>query len=184
MATDHLEVGAYALIGNVLPGGNQTFGLGTRVTDTALDATYQFIVDPGRVTSDMLSAHGTYIHEDGNIDPSAPSGLFATLHHTLDTMRFDVSWSFAATVTPTVQYFRTTGTADPGFWSTPNGSPNSEGMIFEVAYVPFGKPDTPFRTLNVRFALQYVDYLTFNGTSANARDNNNFYLSAWTALRF
>jgi hypothetical protein len=180
----HLEVGAYALTGNVLPGGNQTFGLGTRVTDTALDATYQFIVDPGRVKSDMLSAHGTYIHEDGNIDPSASPGLFATLHHTLDTMRFDVSWSFAATVTPTVQYFRTTGTADPGFWSTPSGSPNSEGMIFEVAYVPFGKPDTPFRTLNVRFALQYVDYLTFNGTSANARDNNNFYLSAWTALRF
>ena len=78
--------------------------------------------------------------------------------------------SFAATVTPTVQYFRTRGTTDPGFWSTPNGSPNSEGMIFEVAYVPFGKPDTPFRT--------------FNGTSANARDNNNLYLSASTALTF
>jgi hypothetical protein len=180
----HLEVGAYAMTGSVLPGGNQTFGLGTRVTDTALDATYQFIVDPGKVTSDMLSAHGTYIHEDGSIDPNAPAGLFATLHHRLDTLRFDVSLSFAATVTPTVQYFRTSGTTDPGFWNTPNGRPNSEGMIFEVAYVPFGKPDTPFRTLNVRLALQYVDYFAFNGTSVNARDNNNFYLSAWTALKF
>ena len=168
----HLEVGAYALTGSVLPGANQTFGLGTRVTDTALDATYQLILDPGKVTSDMLSAHGTYIHEDGSIDPNAPAGLFGTLHHRLDTLRFDVSLSFAATVTPTVQYFRTRGTTDPGFWSTPNGSPNSEGMIFEVAYVPFGKPDTPFRTLNVRLALQYVDYFTFNGTSADARDNN------------
>jgi len=168
----------------VLPGGNRTFGFGTRVTDTALDATYQFILDPAKVTSHILSAHGTYIHEDGSIDPNAPPGLFGTLHHTLDTVRFDVSLSFAATVTPTVQYFRTTGTTDPGFWSTPTGSPNSEGMIFEVAYVPFGKPDTPFRTLNVRLALQYVDYLTFNGTSAGARDNNNFYLSVWTALRF
>ena len=92
--------------------------------------------------------------------------------------------SFAATVTPTVQYFRTSGTNDPGFWSTSNGSPNSEGMIFEVAYVPFGKPDTPFRTLNVRLALQYVDYFTFNGTSADARDNNNLYLSTSTALKF
>jgi hypothetical protein len=36
---------------------------------------------------------------------------------------------------------------------------------------------------NVRLALQYVDYFTFNSTSANARDNNNLYLSASTALK-
>jgi hypothetical protein len=36
-------------------------------------------------------------------------------------MRFDVSYSLAATVTPSVQYFRTTGTADAGYWSSPTG---------------------------------------------------------------
>ncbi len=179
----HIELGAYGLTGNVVPGGNQTFGLGTRVTDTALDATYQLIVDPAHVTSDMISAHATYIHEVGNIDPSAPQGLFGTFQHTLDTLRADVSVSFAATVTPTVQYFRTTGTADAAFWGTPNGSPNAEGMIFELAYVPFGKPESKFNTLNLRFAVQYVDYLVFDGTSASARDNNNFYFSIWTALK-
>jgi len=180
----HFEVGAYGMTGTVVPGGNQTFGFGTRVTDTALDANYQFIVDPNHVTSNMISAHATYIHEVGNIDPTAPPGLFGTFQHQLDTLRADVSVSFAATVTPTIQYFRTIGTTDPLFWGTPNGSPNAEGMIFEVAYVPFGKPESKFNTLNVRLAVQYVDYFVFDGTSVNARDNNNFYFSVWTALKF
>jgi hypothetical protein len=180
----HFEIGAYALTGNVVPGGNQTFGFGTRVTDTALDANYQFMIDPNHVTGDMISAHATFIHEVGNIDPSAPQALFGTFQHTLDTVRADVSVSFAATVTPTIQYFRTSGTTDPAFWGTPNGSPNSEGTIFEVAYVPFGKPDSKFNTLNLRLAVQYVDYFVFDGTSVGARDNNNFYFSLWTAVKF
>jgi hypothetical protein len=99
-------------------------------------------------------------------------------------MKVDVSYSFAATVTPSVQYFRTTGTADLNYWSTPNGSPNSDGMIFEVAYVPWGKPDSPFQNMNVRLAVQYVNYFRFDGSTINARDNNNFYFSLWTAVKF
>jgi len=48
----------------------------------------------------------------------------------------------------------------------------------------YAEVDAYKRTLNARLALQYVDYFTFNGTSANARDNNNLYLSASTALKF
>jgi hypothetical protein len=180
----HAELGAYALSGTVMPGGNQTLGFGNRVVDTAIDANYQFIRDPTKVTSDMLSAHATYIHQDSNIVGSEAQPLFGTLRHSLDTMRFDVSYSFAATVTPSVQYFRTTGTADASFWATSTGSPNADGMIFEVAYVPWGKPNSPFPNMNLRLAAQYVNYLTFDGTSANARNNNNFYFSLWTALKF
>ena len=181
----HLEVGGYALYAdNIIPGGNQTFGFGTRVLDTALDATYQYILDPAKVTSDMVSAHATYIHEDNTITSSDAQGLFGTLHHTLDTMRVDVSYSFGATITPSVQYFQTIGTPDPIYWSTPTGSPNSSGMIFEVAYVPFGKPDSPFQNFNLRLAVQYVNYFTFDGVSTNARNNNNLYFSLWTAVKF
>jgi hypothetical protein len=180
----HAEVGAYALTGTVLPGGNQTFGFNNRVIDTAIDANYQFICDPAKVASDMLSAHATYIHEDGNIVGSQAQPLFGTLRHSLDTMRFDVSYSLAATVTPSVQYFRTTGTADASYWSTPTGSPNSDGIVFEVAYVPWGKPDSPFPNMNLRLAAQYISYFTFDGTSVNARNNNNLYLSLWTAVKF
>jgi hypothetical protein len=181
----HLELGGYALSGNVIPGNNQTFGLFTRKTDAALDATYQFISDPAKVTSDRLSAHATYIHETASMEASPAQTLTgALLDHTLDTFRIDISYSFAATVTPSIQYFRTAGTTDINYWGTPNGSPNSDGMIFELAYVPWGKPDSPFPNVNVRLSAQYVSYFSFDGTTANARNNNNFYFNLWTAMKF
>ena len=179
----HVELGAYGVAADIFPGGVQQFGLADHFADVALDGTYQFIVDPSKVTSDMLSAHATYIHEAGRLEASqALAG--ALLGHTLDTFRFDVSYSFAATVTPTFQYFRTTGTADANYWATPNGSPNSEGMIFELAYVPFGKPDSPYPGFNARLAVQYVDYVRFDGSRENAGRNNNIFVSLWTGVKF
>jgi hypothetical protein len=180
----HAEIGGYALSANVRSGGDQTFGLPIRKVDTALDATYQFISDPAKVTSDRLSAHATYIHETTSMQLSDAQALGALTDHWLDTLRADVSYSFAATVTPSVQVFRTAGTADPSYWSTVNGSPNSDGMIFEVAYVPWGKPDSPFPNMNLRLAVQYVNYFRFDGTTANASRNNNLYFSLWTAMKF
>jgi len=181
----HVEVGAFAMSASVVPGGDQTLGLGARKTDVAFDATYQFITDPTKVTSDRLSAHATYIHETAQMDAYAALALTGALPgHSLDTMRVDISYSFGATITPAIQYFRTTGTADINYWTTPNGSPNSDGMIFEVAYVPWGKPDSPFPNVNVRLAAQYVNYFTFDGSSTNARSNNNFYFSLRTAMKF
>jgi hypothetical protein len=114
----------------------------------------------------------------------APALTGALPDHWLDTMRFDVSYSFAATVTPSVQYFRTSGTADANYWTTPNGSPNSDGMILEIAYVPWGKPDSPFQNMNVRLAVQYVNYFSFDGSYADASRNNHFYFSLWTGVKF
>src|SRR5260370_34770286 len=105
---------------DVVPGGDQTLGLTVRKTDAALDASYQSISDLSKVTSDALPAHATYIHETAKMQVSDALVLGALPDHWLDTMRFDVSYSFAATVTPSVQYFRTTGTADANYWSTPN----------------------------------------------------------------
>jgi hypothetical protein len=180
----HAEVGAYVLSGAVIPGGSQTLGLPVRKTDVALDANYQYIPDASKVTSDRLSAHATYIHETATMAESDALTLGALPNHWLDTMRADVSYSIAATVTPSVQYFRTVGAADGNYWGTPNGSPNSDGMIFEVAYVPWGKPDSPFPNMNVRLAVQYVNYFRFDGISTGASRNNNFYFSLWTAVKF
>ena len=180
----HVEIGVYMLSGTVVPGGGQTLGLPVRKTDLALDANYQFISDASRVTSDRLSAHATYIHETASMAPDDALALGAFDKHWLDTMRVDVSYSVAATVTPSVQYFRTVGSADANYWGTPNGCPNSDGMILEVAYVPWGKPDSPFPNMNVRLAVQYVNYFRFDGSSVNAGRNNNLYFSLWTAVKF
>ncbi|HLH96147.1 MAG TPA: hypothetical protein VKW08_13620 [Xanthobacteraceae bacterium] len=181
----HMELGAYTLSGsNISPWGwYQNYGITMRATDMALDANYQYIFDPTKAASDMLSAHATYIHEDSAIDGNAQAWWFASDHHSLDTLRFDVSFTIGATVTPTIQYFRTTGPSDRTYWWTQNGSPNSDGMIFEVAYVPWGKPNSPFPNMNLRLAVQYVSYFSFDGSTANASNNNNFYFSLWTALK-
>jgi len=179
----HFQVGTYGLIANVIPGGNPSTGFADRFTDIAFDANYQFIVNPKTTVSDMLSVHATWIHEVGRMDAS--QALTGSLpNHSLDTMRVDMSYSFAATVTPSVQYFRTSGTRDPNYWDTLNGIPNSEGMIYEIAYVPWGKPDSPYPGFNARLALQYVDYLRFDGSRVDARRNNSIYLSLWTGVKF
>ena len=77
----HAQIGAYALTGRVVPGGNQTFGYRNRATDIAVDANYQFIFDERKVTSDMLSAHATSIRENSSIEPGQAQALFGTPSH-------------------------------------------------------------------------------------------------------
>ena len=130
----------------------------------------------------MLSMRATYIHEIGRTEASqALTG--AMLNRTLDTMRFDITYSFAATINATFQYFRTTGTADAHYWSTLNGNPRSDGMIFEIAYVPWGKPDSPYPGVNAKLAAQYVNYLSFDGNRTNASRNNTLFLYLRTGLK-
>jgi hypothetical protein len=179
----HLEVGAYGISANVIPAGLVRNGLADRMTDLALDATYQFIVNPAAVASDMVSAHATIIGERGSMQASrALTGALPS--HSLNTMRADISYSVAATITASVQIFRVSGTTDNAYWGTPNGSPKSGGAIFEIAFVPWGKPDSPNPRLNTRLALQYVNYFQFNGSRVNAGRNNAFYASLWTGLAF
>ena len=144
-------------------------------------------MNPDSTTSDMLSVHATLIHE--NQDLNASSVLVGSNRHdTLNTFRVDASYSFSATVTPSVQYFNTSGSADANFYTSPNGPtvyrPNTAGFIAEVAYVPFGKPDSLISWGNIRFAVQYVAYTQFNGMTHGANDNNALYLSVWAATHF
>ena len=38
--------------------------------------------------------------------------------------------------------------------------------------------------MNLRLAVQYVSYFSFDGTTLNASRNNNLYFSMWTAVKF
>jgi hypothetical protein len=178
----YFEFGTYGLAASVLPGGIDV-GAADHYTDAALDANYQFTFDPKNVASDMVSAHATWIHETATTKASEIlSGANPT--HRLATFRADISYSLGATITPTIQYFQTGGSTDPGFWGTPSGSPNSSGVIAELAYVPFGKPDSLISWGNIRFAIQYVNYFRFDGGTHNASGNNALYLSVWAATHF
>jgi len=67
----YFELGGYGLHASIDPGGGFADDRLDHYTDLAADANYQFILNPRSVTSDMLSAHATYIHESGQLDASS-----------------------------------------------------------------------------------------------------------------
>jgi len=96
---------------------------------------------------------------------------------------WDKTYGFSA------QYFNTSGTSDALVYSSSQtGSPNSNGYVFQVNYLPFNKGIGPafWSRSNVKFSLQYVIYNRFDGSRQNidgagrsAKDNNTLYLEAW-----
>jgi len=176
----YVSLGTLGSHTDVYPGGVQGFG-SDAYTDVGFDATYQWTAKPELSTSDRLSVHLLFLQEAADLNASH---LLAGTRPTasLTTTRAEVAYSFGATYTPTVQYFQTHGSTDLAFWQTPNGDPGSNGWIFEMDYVPWGKPDAPLSWLNGRFALQYTSYDKFDGARAGASDNNTLILSLNLAL--
>jgi hypothetical protein len=177
------EIGTYGIVADILPAGGLPGLRPDRYTDIAADANWQFTFRPREVASDILSTHATLIHEDEDFGASGALPGAAPNGH-LTTMRADVSYSIGATVTPSAQIFKTSGSRNPGFWQTPTGYPDSSGAVLELAYAPFGKPNSLIHWGNVRLAVQYVIYTRFDGQSSHAGDNNTLYLSIWAAWHF
>lgn len=174
-----VEFGAYGLSTSVFPTGIK-IGKTDDFRDIGLDANYQWIADPKSVRSTVVSAHATWIDE--RQDLNASQALFGTnAHDHLTEWRADVSFSYDATWTPTVQRFGYHGSADANRFGTLNGA-DTTGWIAELAYVPWGKPDSPIAWGNARLALQYVAYDKFAGSTSHAGDNNTVFLNLWVAL--
>jgi hypothetical protein len=169
---DHyVEAGTYGIIGNAFPGGDESTGSTDRLTDIAFDANYQWTG-----SSDyFVSAHATLIDEQERLGASSQL-VGANPKDHLSTFRADLSLSLKDTVIPSLQYFNSWGSADANYWGTANGSPNSSGLRAEIAFVPFGKLDSPTYFYNCRLALQYTAYSEFDGSSAHASDNNSLFI--------
>ena len=169
----NFEIGTLGMIGDVYPSGDNSAGAADRKTDIGFDANYQWLGKDNEV-----SAHAIYIHE--NLDLHASEALSSTNPtDKLNQFKTNVSYSYKDTWTPTIGYFRTWGTDDAAYWGTSTGSasPNSEGYIAELMYVPWGKEDSPITGANVRFELQYTDYTRFDGLQAHAENNNTIFFN-------
>lgn len=174
---NYFEVGMLGLTAKSFPGGDESSGFADRKTDTAVDANYQWSVNP----DNFISAHSIYIHE--NLDLAASSVLEgANPSDVLNTFRSDVSYSYKDMLIPTVQYFQTWGSDDPAYWGTANDNPDNAGYVMELAYVPFGKQDSIIQDANMRLSLQYTVYTKFDGTSTGASGNNTLMLQLWMAM--
>jgi hypothetical protein len=170
----HLALGTYGTEVSVRPTAISGFG-NDSYTDVAVDGTWRWIAHPERSASNMVSAHVLVLHEGESLVAShAIFGSRST--DDLTVFRGDASWSWGGSVAPTVQYFRITGSSDPVRLGTLDGSPNSNGFIAGMDYLPSNDARSPLSWFNVRLSLQFVAYSEFDGSGRNAAHNNTVLL--------
>jgi len=172
------SVGAYGISAKIAPTGQPVHASSDRFRDAALDTQYQFIGD-----EQILSAQATYIKERQSLDATFALGDSENQSNDLKTFRVGGSYYIRRTYGGALGYFSTTGSSDSLRYAPAavvgfaNNSPNSNGWIAELNYLPWQ---------NVKLALQYVAYQKFNGAASNydgsgrnASDNNTLYLLGW-----
>jgi hypothetical protein len=185
-----LEFGAFGISAQVNPftfaqdsNGyyvNQTYPQTDRYTDIGFDTQYQY-----QGENYWITLRGSYIHEVQTLDASSLNFGFNS-KNTLDSFRALASLAYGNDnrIVLTGQYFNTQGSSDATLYAdNPGFSPNSDGYIFEVAYIPFVASQAPgWPWANVRVGLQYTYYNRFNGDTASAHDNNSLFAYVWFAM--
>jgi hypothetical protein len=185
-----LMVGAFGMYAEVHPWIDSSFALGTtdtfpetdKFTDIGLDSQYQYQGD-----NFWITFRGSWIHEFQKLDASFLHAAAANPTNALNTLRLQGSVAAGSDnrMVLTAQYFNTWGTPDPILYSglASGISPDSDGFIGELAYMPFGASPAPgWPWFNARVGLQYTWYDKFEGTTMGARDHNTVFLYAWLAM--
>jgi hypothetical protein len=175
-----------------------------RFTDLAVDAQYQYLLDPHAVTAQLVFARNRHRYPDALA--GQPAAFFdatgaATLAPTNATdtthvLRAKLTYVYQAKYGGSVSVFNLSGTTNTanqtagydetgtlirtdGAASNLSGNPGTRGATLEAFW-------TPIQYL--RIGAQYTAYTRFNGASSNydglgrnARDNNTLFLYAWLA---
>ncbi len=185
-----LMVGTFGTVLRIFPDSTMKDTPTDQYTDYAFDAQYQHITNPH-----VFTAQATLIRERQDYRASYPAtqagspiGGGPTPMNSVDhlqTIKLKGTYYYQRTYGATLAYFQTTGTADGGLYGpgsvsgSNNSSPNSNGYIVELNYVPIQY---------VRLMLQYTAYDKFNGARSNydgqgraASDNNVLFLNVWAA---
>jgi hypothetical protein len=180
-----LMLGTFGMFAQVKPFtvGTDTTSQSDKFTDIGVDAQYQY-----QGPNYWFTLRGSYIHEDQKLDATfGVLGNAANPTNFLDSLHLQASLAFGADnrFVLTGQYFSIKGSSDAVlFGGNASGfSPNSNGFVGELAYIPFSASKAPgWPWLNARLAVQYTYYNKFDGTTVGAHDNNTLFLHAWFAM--
>jgi len=185
-------LGTYGMIFDVNPWIDSTFVQGTtgvlplvdRFTDIGIDSQYQY-----QGPNYWVTLRANYIREFQQLNASFPTGASANPTDLLNTLRLtgEVTFGSDNRFALTGQYFKVWGTPDANLYSVAGGfannSPNSNGWMVELDYIPFGTGKAPgWPWFNVKLGLQYIYFNEFNGTTLGAQENNTLFLHAWFAM--
>jgi len=173
------EIGTFGLAADTFPGRDESAGR-DHYLDLGFDAQAQFALEGQDITA-MVS----YIREQQSLGASQALGNSVNSSDNLGKFKATVDYLYDKTYGGAVQFFSVTGSEDTALYpNSATGSPNSDGEVLQLNWLPFNKGGGPsfWPKSNVKFSLQYVIYNRINGTSHNAWDNNTLYLEAWIAF--
>jgi hypothetical protein len=177
---NYLEVGGYGMKVNSTPG--TVVGPQDKFRDAAGDFQYERVLP--QLHNDILTVHGTYIHESSTLNATFASEGADLAPHILQTVRGDAAYHFGNRFGLTGGAFQTNGTVDTTLYGSgtavsgsESGSPKTNGYIANFSYWP---------VQNVQLGAQYTGYLKFDGADKNydgagrnANQNNSVYLVLW-----
>jgi hypothetical protein len=176
----------FGLTADTYPGRDPSAGK-DRITDVGIDSQVQKAFGSNDITA-MLTA----IHEHDNWGASQVLGNTSNGSDSLVEFKGTIDYLWDKTYGCAAQYFVTNGSSDAlAFPTSQTGSPDSNGFILQLNYLPLNKGTGPsfWPRSNVKFSLQYTIYNRFDGSASNidgagrnARDNNTLYLEAWIAF--
>jgi hypothetical protein len=181
-----LEVGTFGLAATLNPG--RVTGFGTdHLVDTGFDTQYQWLGE-----RDSISFQASWIHENQTLSATNALGGSTNTHDHLRSLRAKATYWYEQTYGATAGYFRIDGKNDVGLFGAESvtGSPNSDGWIGELDYMPFAHGGPEFWPwLNLKLGVQYIWYdkfnggrTNFNGAGRNVNDNNTLFVFLWLAF--
>ena len=198
-------IGLMGLDASVYPDATDPTGPTNRFRDVAVDAQYQYLLDPHAVTLTLSYMHekidyaDTVANQPTELQDASGNPLPLQLTNSRDTVnmfRAKLSYVYRAKYGGTLSYFDVTGstntlnqtsgvdpiTGEPV--GTPvagnlSGNPSTRGATVEIFWLP---------VQYVRVGLQYTAFDKFNGARSNydafgrnARDNNTVLFYVWGA---
>lgn len=171
----YLSGGTFGMVANTFPEGDRTAG-NDRFTDIGLDLQYQHAG-----ARDDIALRLSWIREQQDLDASRRLGAATNSSNDLDTFNGNLSYLYDKTWGLTAGYSSLRGDADPAYYGTDNGSPDSSWVTLQLDWLPFNKQGGPslWPWLNPKISAQYVAYSRFDGTTSGASDNDTLYLQAW-----
>jgi hypothetical protein len=180
------EAGLFGIAATMVPGRISGFGTDHAV-DIGIDTQYQFLAD-----LHSLSFQASWINENQSLTASQALGNSSLAHDHLRDLHVKATYYYDQTYGATFGYFNYTGSSDALLYgaSSLNNSPNADGYIAELNYIPFNHGGPAFWPwMNMKIGLQYTWYDKLNGGSTNydgaghnASDADTLYLYAWLAF--
>ncbi len=202
----YLMVGTFGMYGQIAPG--RQYGIGTdNYLDVGFDSQYQYDGDQYSLTvklTDIMEwqrLNATY-----NLDGATNVG------NTLNSFKANAAFVWDHTYSLGFGYFNVTGSSDCNMYGSPaapclpsgagafpnsfTASPPGDGLILDLAYLPFshGAPGPyNYKTWNARIGVQFTEYLhlyggtnnfdgSYLGGTHNAAGNNSVFAYAWLAF--